>query len=139
MRPLVGATILLALLWRFGTGPFLDALDRVDAWSLAAATGLAAVTTMCCAWRWALVARGLGVSLPLRAAEWVDTAPPAGPLDYRLRSLSASGIRSPAVVLRRGPWTCGRRGPSLAAMKECRACRHACSPPPRPCCSAPAR
>ena len=37
----------------------------------------------------------------LRAAEWVDTAPPAGPLDYRLRSLSASGIRSPAVVLRR--------------------------------------
>ena len=39
--------------------------------------------------------------LPLRGAEWVDTAPPAGPLDYRLRCLSASGLRSPAAVLRR--------------------------------------
>ena len=39
--------------------------------------------------------------LPLRAAEWVDTAPPSGPLDYRLRSLSASGLRSPVITLRR--------------------------------------
>ncbi len=68
LRPLAGVAILGALAWRVGTGPFLDALRRVDAWSLAAAAVLAALTTLCCAWRWALVARGLGVSLPLRSA-----------------------------------------------------------------------
>lgn len=35
----------------------------------------------------------------LRGAEWTDTAPPAGPLEYRLRAVSASGKRSPAAVL----------------------------------------
>jgi xylan 1,4-beta-xylosidase len=39
--------------------------------------------------------------LPLRAAEWVDTTPPAGPLEYRLRCLSASGLHGPAVTIRR--------------------------------------
>jgi uncharacterized membrane protein YbhN (UPF0104 family) len=68
LRPLAGVVILAALVWRLGTGPFLDALHRVDGWSLAAATGVAALTTLCCAWRWALVARGLGVALPLRSA-----------------------------------------------------------------------
>ncbi|GAB3072278.1 lysylphosphatidylglycerol synthase transmembrane domain-containing protein [Intrasporangium mesophilum] len=68
LRPLAGAAILGALAWRIGTGPFLDALRRVDGWSLSAAAVLAALTTLCCAWRWALVARGLGVSLPLRSA-----------------------------------------------------------------------
>jgi uncharacterized membrane protein YbhN (UPF0104 family) len=68
MQPMAGALILGVLLWRVGSGPFLDALHRVDGWSLAAATGLAALTTVCCAWRWSLVARGLGIALPLRAA-----------------------------------------------------------------------
>jgi uncharacterized membrane protein YbhN (UPF0104 family) len=68
LRPLAGAAILGALAWRVGTGPFLDAMGRVDAPSLAAAATVAALTTLCCAWRWALVARGLGVSLPLRSA-----------------------------------------------------------------------
>ena len=68
LRPLAGTVILAALVWRLGTGPFLDALHRVDGWSLAAATGVAALTTLSCAWRWALVARGLGVALPLRSA-----------------------------------------------------------------------
>src|SRR5947209_10220095 len=40
----------------------------VDGGALAAATGLAVLTTVCCAWRWKMVARGLGVDLPLRAA-----------------------------------------------------------------------
>jgi uncharacterized membrane protein YbhN (UPF0104 family) len=56
------------LVWQLGTGPFLDGLRAVDGWALAAATGLAVLTTVCCAWRWRIVARGLGVELPLRTA-----------------------------------------------------------------------
>jgi glycosyltransferase 2 family protein len=62
------AATLAVLVWRLGTGPFLDGLRAVDGWTLAAASGLAALTTMCCAWRWRIVARGLGVDLPLGAA-----------------------------------------------------------------------
>ena len=60
--------ILGVLAWRVGAGPFLDGLRTVDVASLAAATGLAVLTTLCCAWRWRVVARGLGVELPLGAA-----------------------------------------------------------------------
>jgi glycosyltransferase 2 family protein len=63
------ATATLAVLvWSLGTGPFLDGLRAVDAWALAAALGLAMLTTVCCAWRWRIVARGLGVNLPLGTA-----------------------------------------------------------------------
>jgi uncharacterized membrane protein YbhN (UPF0104 family) len=62
-----GGTIAV-LLWRLGTGPFLDGLRMVNGGALAAAAGLAALTTVCCAWRWRTVARGLGVELPLGAA-----------------------------------------------------------------------
>ena len=60
--------ILAVLVWRLGAGPFLDGLRAVDAWALAAASGLAVLTTVCCAWRWRIVARGLGVDLPLGPA-----------------------------------------------------------------------
>jgi uncharacterized membrane protein YbhN (UPF0104 family) len=56
------------LVWRLGTGPFLDGLRAVDGRALAAAAGLAVLTTVCCAWRWKTVARGLGVELTLPAA-----------------------------------------------------------------------
>jgi uncharacterized membrane protein YbhN (UPF0104 family) len=56
------------LVWHVGTGPFLAGLRAVDGAALAAATGLAAMTTVCCAWRWRILARGLGVDLPLGAA-----------------------------------------------------------------------
>jgi uncharacterized membrane protein YbhN (UPF0104 family) len=62
------AAILGVLAWRVGAGPFLDGLRTVDAASLAAATAIAVLTTVCCAWRWRVVARGLGVELPLGAA-----------------------------------------------------------------------
>ena len=66
---LVAAVATLALLvWQLGAGPFLDGLRAVDAGALAAACALAAVTTVCCAWRWKVVARGLGVELPLGTA-----------------------------------------------------------------------
>jgi uncharacterized membrane protein YbhN (UPF0104 family) len=60
--------VLAVLVWRVGTGPFLDGLRIVDGGALAAAAGLAVLTTVCCAWRWRIVARGLGVELPLSTA-----------------------------------------------------------------------
>ena len=62
------AVVFTVLLWRLGTGPFLDDIRTVDGAALAAATGLAVLTTACCAWRWKLVARGLGIDLSLPAA-----------------------------------------------------------------------
>jgi len=56
------------LVWRLGTGPFLDGLRTVDGGALAAAAGLVALTTVCCAWRWKIVAGGLGVDLSLPTA-----------------------------------------------------------------------
>ena len=64
----VAAATLTVLVWRLGAGPFLDGLRAVDGWALAAASGLAVLTTTCCAWRWRVVARGLGVDLPLATA-----------------------------------------------------------------------
>jgi uncharacterized membrane protein YbhN (UPF0104 family) len=66
---LVGPALTLAVLvWRLGTGPFLDGVRTVDGRALAAAAGLAVLTTVCCAWRWKTVAGGLGVDLSLPAA-----------------------------------------------------------------------
>jgi uncharacterized membrane protein YbhN (UPF0104 family) len=62
------ALILAVLVWRLGTGPFLAGLRSVDVGALAAGAGITAVTTVCYAWRWKVVARGLGVDLSLGAA-----------------------------------------------------------------------
>jgi uncharacterized membrane protein YbhN (UPF0104 family) len=63
-----GAAILAVVVVRVGTGPFVDAVRLTDARALAVAVAVGAVTTACCAWRWGLVARGLGVAVPLPAA-----------------------------------------------------------------------
>ena len=62
------AVTFTVLVWRLGTGPFLDGVRTVDGRALAAASGLAVLTTVCCAWRWKIVARGLGIDLALPAA-----------------------------------------------------------------------
>jgi glycosyltransferase 2 family protein len=59
---------LAVLVWQVGTGPFLDGLRTVDGGAIAAAAALAVLTTLCCAWRWKVVARGLGVEVPLGTA-----------------------------------------------------------------------
>lgn len=63
-----GAAILAVLVWRVGAGPFVDGLRLTTAWALAAAVAITSLTTLCCAWRWSLVAGGLGVNLSLRTA-----------------------------------------------------------------------
>jgi uncharacterized membrane protein YbhN (UPF0104 family) len=67
-RTLGGVAILAVLLWRLGTGPFLDGVRLIDGWAVAAALAIGLVTTVCCAWRWSLIASGLGVRLPLVTA-----------------------------------------------------------------------
>lgn len=66
---LVGPALTLAVLvWRLGTGPFLNGVRSIDGGALAGAAGIVFLTTVCSAWRWKTVARGLGVDLPLPVA-----------------------------------------------------------------------
>jgi uncharacterized membrane protein YbhN (UPF0104 family) len=67
-RLAAGALTLAVLIWRLGTGPFLDGLRTVNARALVAGAGLAVLTTVSCAWRWKVVAGGLRVRLPLSTA-----------------------------------------------------------------------
>lgn len=68
VRVFGGLGILGLLVWRFGAGGFLDALRVIDGGTLLAASGIGLLTTVLSAWRWCLVARGLGVRLPLAGA-----------------------------------------------------------------------
>jgi uncharacterized membrane protein YbhN (UPF0104 family) len=67
-RAAAAAATLAVVAWRIGAGPFRDGVRAVDGTTLAAAAGIGVLTTVCCAWRWTIVARGLGVHLSLPAA-----------------------------------------------------------------------
>ena len=67
-RVVATVAILAVLIWRVGAGPFLDGVRSVDGRALGAAAIIALLTTVCCAWRWTLVAGGLGARLTLPAA-----------------------------------------------------------------------
>ena len=66
--PALTVIVLAVVIWRLGTGPFAAGLQAVDGRALLAAAGIGLVTTVCGAWRWAIVARGLGLRLSLPAA-----------------------------------------------------------------------
>lgn len=66
--PAVAVAVLAVVIWRLGTGPFLAGLKAVDSRAVLAAAAVVLVTTLCSAWRWTIVARGLGVRLSLAAA-----------------------------------------------------------------------
>ena len=101
LRWLVGATIVAAVVWRLGAGPFLDGLRAVNGRSLALAAGIGFITTVSAAWRWHLVSRGLGIAVPLRSAtaayyrsQLLNTVIPGGVLgdvDRAVRHGSAVG------------------------------------------------
>jgi uncharacterized membrane protein YbhN (UPF0104 family) len=67
-RAAAAVAILAVIVWRLGVGPFLDGIRAVDGAALAAGAGIGALTTVCCAWRWTVVARGLGLRLSFPAA-----------------------------------------------------------------------
>lgn len=86
-RIAAGAAILAVLLERLGSEPFLRGLRIVHGWPLLAAVAITVGTTVCSAARWVLIARGLGVGLPLRAAigyyyrsQFLNSALPGGVL-----------------------------------------------------------
>ncbi|WP_043263241.1 lysylphosphatidylglycerol synthase transmembrane domain-containing protein [Streptomyces sp. CT34] len=68
LRTFGGVAILALLVRHLGSAAFLDGLRRIDAGTLLAGLGIGVLTTVCSAWRWCLVARGLGLRLPLGRA-----------------------------------------------------------------------
>jgi glycosyltransferase 2 family protein len=66
--PALSVAILAVVIWRLGTGPFLAGLEAVDGRALLAAAAIFFLTTLCAAWRWTIVSRGLGIRLSLPAA-----------------------------------------------------------------------
>jgi glycosyltransferase 2 family protein len=64
----LAAAVLAVVVWRVGTGPFVAGLRAVDGRALLAAVAIGFVTTVCGAWRWTIVARGVGLRLSLPVA-----------------------------------------------------------------------
>ncbi|HEX6471967.1 MAG TPA: lysylphosphatidylglycerol synthase transmembrane domain-containing protein [Streptosporangiaceae bacterium] len=67
LRVLTGLGIIGVLAWQLGTRALLDGLRVVDPRTAAVALAIGLGTTVCSAARWRLVARRLGLRLPLRA------------------------------------------------------------------------
>jgi uncharacterized membrane protein YbhN (UPF0104 family) len=68
LRGLVGALILAGVVWWYPLEVFTDAFALVDAGAMLLALGVGAVTTVLSAARWRVVARAVGLRLPLRRA-----------------------------------------------------------------------
>jgi uncharacterized membrane protein YbhN (UPF0104 family) len=68
LRALIGVAILAIVVWRVGTGPFLDGLRVVNVPSVLAALGITLLTTVASAYRWRAVAHELGLALTMRRA-----------------------------------------------------------------------
>jgi len=63
-----GALLLAVVVLQVGAEPFLDGVRQVNVSTLTAAICITAVTTSVSAWRWQLIARGLGLRIPLGSA-----------------------------------------------------------------------
>ena len=68
LRLAVGVTLLWLIVRHLGAAPFRAGLDAVTWQAVAAAVTLTALTTVCSAWRWRVVARALGVGIGMPAA-----------------------------------------------------------------------
>jgi uncharacterized membrane protein YbhN (UPF0104 family) len=64
----IGVAIVGALVWKVGATGFVDGARVLDPVDVAAALVIGLATTVLCAWRWCLVARRLGLRLPLGRA-----------------------------------------------------------------------
>jgi glycosyltransferase 2 family protein len=112
VRPVVGAAVLFAVLRQLGGRPFLDGLSAVDADTLLLGLLLAVPVTVCCAWRWSLVAHALDVHLPLSSAvawsyrsQLLNTTLPGGVLGDLHRGVShGRSVGGPGRGLRCVAW-----------------------------------
>jgi uncharacterized membrane protein YbhN (UPF0104 family) len=109
----IGPAVTLAVLvWRLGTGPFVNGIRMVSAGPLAAAAVIALLTTVSCAWRWRLVAHGLGVELSLPTAvaayyrsQFLNVTLPGGIVGDVHRGVShGRGVRDVSRALRAVAW-----------------------------------
>ncbi|MFI5607888.1 lysylphosphatidylglycerol synthase transmembrane domain-containing protein [Amycolatopsis sp. NPDC051903] len=113
-RILGGFAIIGVLVWRLGSGAFLDGLRVIGLAPVLAALAIGVLTTVVSAWRWRVVASRLGLRLPLRRAvadyyraQFLNGVLPAGILGDVHRAVEhgrqsgdvARGVR--AVVLER--------------------------------------
>lgn len=87
LRALAGAAIVGVLVWRLGTRTFLHGIGMIDVHGVLAALVIGLGTTVLSAWRWCLVARGLGLRLGLGGAvadyyrsQFLNAVLPAGVL-----------------------------------------------------------
>ncbi|MFC4852367.1 lysylphosphatidylglycerol synthase transmembrane domain-containing protein [Actinophytocola glycyrrhizae] len=110
----IGLAIVGALVWKLGTAGFVAGIQVIDAADVVAALVIGLATTVLCAWRWCLVARRLGLRLPLGRAVvdyyralFLNAVLPAGVLGDVKRAVEhgrqegdvGAGVR--AVVLER--------------------------------------
>ena len=86
-RLLAGAAVLAVVIWRVGAGGIADGFADTTAGALLAGATLTFVTTLAAAWRWRLVAHGLGVGISFPAAvaayyrsQFLNTTLPGGVL-----------------------------------------------------------
>jgi glycosyltransferase 2 family protein len=111
-RPLAAGTTLAVVVWQLGVGPFLDGVRAVDGAALAAGAAIGALTTVCCAWRWTTVARGLGLRLSFPAAVaayyrsvFLNLTLPAGIAGDVHRGIShGRNVRDVGLALRAVAW-----------------------------------
>ena len=68
LRLAAGITVLWFLVQQVGAAPFKEGLRAVTWQAVVAAVTLTALTTVCSAWRWRVVARALGVDIGLPGA-----------------------------------------------------------------------
>jgi hypothetical protein len=110
-----GATVIVVLVMRFGGEPFQHGLVSVGPAALAVALAVGALTTLASAWRWRLVARHLGLELPLGVsfaacyrAQLLNASLPGGVLGDvhravdRGRHARATGLAVRTVAWERG-------------------------------------
>ncbi|MDH6237092.1 lysylphosphatidylglycerol synthase transmembrane domain-containing protein [Cryobacterium sp. CG_9.6] len=85
MRLVVGCALLASVIAYVGTGPLIHGILSVDGQAIAAALFLSAVATVAAAWRWCIIATGLGVPLSWHTAigryyqsQFLNTVTPGG-------------------------------------------------------------
>lgn len=107
-----GAVILVLVVWRVGTGAVIDGLRALDLPVLLVGIVVAVVTTTACAWRWHLVARELGLGVPVAPAvaacyraQFLNTVLPGGVLgDLHRAVLHGRPTRETGLALRTVGW-----------------------------------